>query len=229
MEYKDSKMDVNDFRFLEKIFNNENKTIQKKILCDLNDLNEARIKLDSDTDKMYDVLNSYKNYKVKVATNVLKAFAFSAVSLVLFKNSLDLSLEDSEKIISVIMAGGVGTLLFSASDLIDRERFLDENEEILESYYESLVLFLEKIEVVSLDLTNYMNLNNLDENKVCLKDEVKKIFSDNNQYIEEKKENLEFGENFNFPEICNTLDFSCTIEKDGKNINVEFDKHVRKR
>ena len=31
MEYKDSKMDVNDFRFLEKIFNNENKTIQKKI------------------------------------------------------------------------------------------------------------------------------------------------------------------------------------------------------
>lgn len=229
MEYKDQNISFEDFDLMRKMFNQDIKKMQFKILKNLNDLYEIKPHFIMADEKLEESSKSNRKYKIKTVKNAISSALVSIGSFYVIENNLDVNISDGQQMLTTCLPAMAGALLLEVDVLKEKRKELENNFETLSDVSKIYLSTLEILEEFYSSMDEYMSFRNYKGDSYSLKDEIKPIFVFNKDYINKEIENSHFSPSFNYEEACSTLDYFCKTNSDGL-IMMDFNnRKVKKR
>jgi len=192
--YVDEKISLEDLQLLRSIMDVDKKKLQIEIIDTLGGI----YKLVNDSLEYSDVINRNYKYFVGSFKNVLKSAVFSIGSFIFSMNLLDKDPDLLYSFLTCSCATVFGSSLFQvdnrkenyvSSDVLvnasDKYKAIfDEIQRLTEVYYDTARVYFDG------------------KKDYVMKDEMKKIFSNNSAYIEKMKRSGKFYSDFSFDVLC---------------------------
>ena len=215
MEYKDQNISFEDFDLMRKMFDQDIKKMQFKILKNLNDLYEIKPHFIKAGEKLEESIKPNRKYKIKTVKNAISSALVSIGSFYVIENNMDVNISDGQQMLAICLPAMAGTLLLEVEVLKERRKELEKNFETLSDASKIYLLAFEILEEFNFSMDEYMSFRNYKGDSYSLKDEIKPIFVLNKDYIDKEIENSHFSPSFNYEEACSTLDYFCKTNNDG--------------